>query len=186
MADPLSIAAGAIAVAGAGFKLADTIHSFVDNVRKAERHLRPIAQHVDLTSSILDTIGDLLGREKIRKLCHDRLLISIKSSMKGCWDAFRELEDYLNGLIKAKRDGSMGLTGWNKAFWSYRQKEIDVLQAHLERFKSSLDLVLHVLTLISITKYDYLSLCEDIGLTEVVGKRRFQTKRRARSPSSTS
>lgn len=103
MADPLSIAACAIAVAGAGFKLADTIHSFVDKVRTAERHLRPIAQHVDLTSSILDTIRDLLGHEKIQKLCHNRLLVSIKSSMKGCRDAFRELYHYLPGCSWGRR-----------------------------------------------------------------------------------
>lgn len=149
MADPFSVAASAIAVAGAGANFAETLYQFIDNVRKADRHLRPIAQHVELTSSILENVGSLLRTEEVRSLCQASLLVSTQKALRGCRNAFRELEDYLKGLMKIKKDGSRGLGGWDRAVWSYRQKEIDVLQAHLEHFKSSLDLVLGVLNLIS-------------------------------------
>lgn len=60
MADPFSIAAGAIGVAGAGVKLAQTLYSYVESVRKAEWQLKPIADHVKLTSVVLGEMGALL------------------------------------------------------------------------------------------------------------------------------
>lgn len=149
MADPLSIAASAIAVAAAGAKLAETLYTFISDVRKADKHLRPIAQHVQLTSSILDQVGLLLRTEEIRSLCQAKLLLSTRSALNGCRRAFHDLDNYVQGLTRTKKDGSWGLNGWDRAIWNHRQKEIDVLQAHLERFKSSLDLVLGVLSLIS-------------------------------------
>lgn len=120
MADPLSIAASAIAVAGAGAKLAETLYSFIENVRKADRHLRPIAQHVELTAAILDNVGYLLRTKAIQRLCQAEILGSTHNALKGCRGAFRELETCLNSLLKTEKDGSRALTSWNKAVWSYR------------------------------------------------------------------
>ena len=44
MADSLSIAASAIAVASAGGKLAQTVYIFIESVRKREKELKPVCR----------------------------------------------------------------------------------------------------------------------------------------------
>lgn len=149
MADPFSIAAGALAVASAGIKLSNTLKSYIDSVRKAERHLKPIADHVKLTSNVLASVGTLLHDEDVRQHYTDDLLTSTNQALEGCRKAFEDLEKFIAKLIKADENGKFGMSATVKLTINFKQKELDVLQAHLERFKSSLDLVLGVLNLAS-------------------------------------
>lgn len=152
MADPFSIAAGAIAVAATGAELVDKLHSFVDRYRNADKYLRPIVHDVEVTSAVLDQVGAFLQTEDVRTLCQAKLLESTQNALKGCQTAFRELEAYIHGVVRVKKDGSRGVSPWDKVFWKDRQKDIKAKEARLERYKSSLDLVVGVLNLISSTK----------------------------------
>ena len=152
MADPFSIASGALACATAGIKLADTLKSYIDSVRKAQKQLKPIADHVRLTSGVLANVGALLKNDEVKQLCTADLLISTNDALKGCRRAFRDLEDFVSKLVKSEQNGKFALSVTAKLTFTFKQKELDVLQAHLERFKSSLDLVLGVLNLTSLAR----------------------------------
>ena len=152
MADSFSIASEALAVATAGIKLADTLNSYIDSVRKAQKHLKPIADHVRLTSGVLANVGSLMKNEEIKRLCTAELLTSTNDTLRGCRRAFRDLEKFVSKLMKAEENGKFSMSASTKLTFSFKQKELDVLQAHLERFKSSLDLVLGVLNLASSAK----------------------------------
>lgn len=148
MADPLSIAASALAVAGAGGKLAQTLYMFIESMRKSEKELKPVADHVKLTSAVLDNIGSLLKDESVRRLCKDSLLMTTSNALKGCEKAFDDLRKYIDSLLKLDSNGKARLGTFDKlTFLPLRSRELDVLQANLERFKSALDLVLSVLSL---------------------------------------
>ena len=152
MAEPFSIATGALQVAGAGLKLSQTLYIYVESVRKAEKQLKPVADHVKLTSLVLETIGTLLKKGDIKQSFTDDLLGSTTEALNGCEQAFGDLDRLVCSLFKTDRDGKAVLTSTAKFTLGFRQKELDVLQAHLERFKSSLDLVLGVLNLVSSVK----------------------------------
>lgn len=145
MADPFSIAASAIAVAGAGVKVAEVLYSFIATYTSVDNHIRPIAVHIQLTSDVLHEVAKLLRKDEIISLCQDNLLTSTENALQGCRKAFKELEDYVRGLTRIGKDGAPVVRSWGKITWNYRQKEIDVLRAHLESFKSSLSLVVGVL-----------------------------------------
>lgn len=148
MADPLSIAASALAVAGAGGKLAQTLYIFIESVRKSEKQLRPVADHVKLTSVVLDNVGTLLGDRNVRSLCKDSLLGTTNEALEGCRKAFDELRRYVEDLLKQDGNGKTKLSAFDKlTFLPFRQRELNELQANLERFKGALDLVLGVLNL---------------------------------------
>ena len=59
MAEPFSIATGAIQVAGAGLQLAKTLHDYLSTVKNAHKHIKAIATEVRLTSSVLEHLGAL-------------------------------------------------------------------------------------------------------------------------------
>ena len=152
MADPFSIAASALAVAGAGIKLADTLKSYINSVRKAEKHLKPIVDNVQLTSDVLNHIGELLKDEDVTQHYKPSLLTSTDRHLHGCRRAFEDLNNFVLKLLKPEDNGKILLSTAARFTFKFKREELDVLQVHLERFKSSLDLVLGVLNLISSTR----------------------------------
>ena len=153
MAEPLSVAASAIQVAGAGLKLAETLKTYIDSVRKAEKQLKPIADHVKLTSDVLTSVGSLLKNDEIRSLYTKELLGSTSNALSGCRTAFEDLEQFISKMLKPNDVGKVSIQTAARFTLYFKQKELDILQAHLERFKSSLDLVLGVLNLASSARY---------------------------------
>jgi hypothetical protein len=149
MAEPFGIAASAFQVAGAGIALANTLKAYTDSVRKAEKQLKPVADHVKLTADVLTNVGSLLKNDDIRDLYTAELLGSTSNALGGCRTAFEELEKFISKLLKPNEGtgGKITITTSARFTLYFKQKELDVLQAHLERFKSSLDLVLGVLNL---------------------------------------
>lgn len=147
MAEALGIAASAIQVAGAGLKLADTLKAYTDSVRKAEKQLKPVADHVRLTSDVLTNVGFLLKNDEIRSLYTKDLLGSTDNALGGCRTAFENLDKFVTKLLNQNEVGKVSVQAKFTLF--FKQRELGLLQAHLERFKSSLDLVLGVLNLAS-------------------------------------
>ena len=67
--------------------------------------------------------------------------------------AFGELEEFIKTFLKLDKAGQIVVSTTMKLTWNFKQNELDILQASLERFKSSLDLILGVLNLASSAKY---------------------------------
>ena len=145
MADPFSIAGGCIALATTAIKLAETLFEYTKSVREAGKLLRPVAEHVQLTSTVLNSIGSVIDGPEVKQIFTDALLQDTNKALAGCRRAFGDLDDFVR--MKFKKDQKGALSTSSRLLFSIRQKELDVLQAHLERFKSSLDLILGVLNL---------------------------------------
>ena len=71
MADPLSITASIIAVAGAGARLATTLYTYSDTAFRADKSLKSIAQDVSLTSAVINELGGVLKEDDGPALCSD-------------------------------------------------------------------------------------------------------------------
>ena len=148
MADPFSVATGALAVATAGIKvLADTLTTYINCVRKAEKQPQPIVDHVKLTSNVLANVGTPLKDEQVRQLYTAELLNSTSEALKGLQKSFEDLDDFVTRILKRGQDGRFSMSLASKLNFHFKQKELDFLQAHMERFKSSLDLMLGVYNL---------------------------------------
>ena len=141
MAEPFSVALGALQIAGTGLQLAQTLYNYINTVRSAEKQLRPIADHVKLNASVLENVGELLRTEEIRNLCSTRLLQNTQDALDGCHRAFGELKKFVADMTTTNETGKMVVTAMGRMKFVLHEKQLNVLQKSLERFRSSLDLV---------------------------------------------
>ncbi len=141
--DGLSVASAAFEIA----HLAHNVYSYIQSVHKAERWFTPIAGHVKLTAVVLESVATILKDEDVRKECTPALVKSTDGALQGCRKAFEDLDVLVRKLCGPEKGGAVTLTLVAKTTMAFRQSELNMLQAHLERFKSSLDLVIGVLNL---------------------------------------
>lgn len=146
MAEPFGIAASAIQVAGAGWSLAKTLHAYVDAVKSAQKHIKAVATEVKLTASVLDHLGGLLKDSEAEKLCTSDVISDAKDALGGCRDAFGEIEEAFKGVVKTLADGSRSVSATARLAWPFKKGKLEALQANLERLKSTLLLMLSVLS----------------------------------------
>lgn len=155
MADPFSIALGVLQVADTGAKLASGIYSYVESVRKAEKQLRPIADYVNLTSTVLREVSSHLQDTTLTAFIKPALFSSTQDTLKGCETVFRDLEAYLKSVERSDRkpeEGSAGIRVKARLTWPWKQSDLERQQVRLQRYKSNLDLLLSTLTFISATR----------------------------------
>src|ERR1700753_642790 len=100
MAEPFSIASAALGVASAGFQLVQTLYLYINAFSKAEEQLRPVAEHVKLTSAVLQSVGRFLNEDEIRKIYTPDLLSSTHEALDGCDKAFKQVEKFITALFR--------------------------------------------------------------------------------------
>lgn len=153
MPDPMGIALGVISVAETGAKLADTIYTYINSVRRAEEQFRPIADYVKVTCTVLEQIGSHLQDEDLTELYKPALLASAQKAIQGCERAFEGLSTYLTALTKDGGGNERSISTKTKFAWNWKRKELDNHQVHLERYKSTFDVILSALTFVSSSRY---------------------------------
>ena len=100
MADPFSVAQGAIALAGTGIAIAKALKDYIDTVRKAQKKLRPVARDVEVMSGVLTQIGTALENGEIRKLCTRQFFGIAKGALESCEENFEALKTFNSGLVR--------------------------------------------------------------------------------------
>jgi hypothetical protein len=145
MAEPFSIATGALQVASAGIALAKTLHDYLESVKSAHKHIKAIAIEVGLTSSVLEHLGKLLEEHETEKLCSKNIVTDAKAAFSGCEDAFREVDEAIKVLVKPPTNGTKNVSLSASLFWPFKKGKLEALQANLERLKTTLLLMLSVL-----------------------------------------
>lgn len=146
MADPFSIATGAVQLAGAGIQLAKTLYEYLDCVKGAHKQVKAIAIEVRLTSSVLEHLGALLKENDAEKLCSESIVSDAQTAFNGCEDAFLEINDEFKLLIKPREEGKRNVSVSAKWIWPFKKVKLETLQANLERLKTTLLLMLSVLS----------------------------------------
>jgi hypothetical protein len=171
MADPLSITASVLGVAGAGIKLATTLYAYSDTAFKADRSVRTIAADVSLTASVLSELGTLLQTDSADHLISVTALDTTGRTVKGCKECFEEIDEAIGKLLgegkprkkdeneneNEKRRGAnsgansgarqpSGMSVWKRMKWPLMEPHMRLLQSNLDRLKSTLLLMLNVIT----------------------------------------
>jgi hypothetical protein len=144
MADPLSICASVVSLAGAGLKLSTTLYTYSATAFKADKELRDIAENVSVTSSVLVQLGRVLEEDKKAKLCTDSALKTTESVAERCKSVFQELDVALQKSLSKSRDGKMSTV--QKMKWPFLEPKIKLAQSNLESIKSTLLLMLNVVS----------------------------------------
>jgi hypothetical protein len=145
MAEPFSIATGALQVANAGIALAKTLYDYLESAKSAHKHIKAIAVEVRLTSSVLEQLGRLLEETETERLCSKNIVTDAKAAFSGCEDAFREVDEAVRVLVKPPTNGTRNVSVSASLFWPFKKGKLETLQANLERLKTTLLLMLSVL-----------------------------------------
>ena len=153
MADPFSIAAGAVAISETGIRLANTIY----DACKAEKQLEPLADHVRSTSTVLKHIESHLRDESSTKHFKAELYDETERVLERCTKAFADLDEYIASLFKHDGRGGRKLSAAVRLTWNWRRKDIAAREIHLERSHAALNRLLTVMIFVSSTRYVFSS-----------------------------
>ncbi|KAI6892602.1 hypothetical protein KC316_g4133 [Hortaea werneckii] len=147
MAEPFSIATGALQVAGAGFQVVKTLAAYIQAANGFDKSVAAIQLEVKVTSSALESLSTLLNDHEAEKICSTKIIGDAKGVFKGCFAAFDEVDQVFRNVVKTGNDGKKpSLSAGARLKWPLRKGKVETLQANLERLKTTLLLMLSVLS----------------------------------------
>ena len=140
MADPLSITASILSVAGAGIKLTTALYTLVDSVRNANVEIELITNEITIFSCTLDEVHGYL--EGSQSLYSDNLMSNLKKLLETCTRLYSDMEK----TLKVGRSGrSYQLT--RNLMWALRREKIRPMRLNLESLKTTLMVMLQTMKL---------------------------------------
>ncbi|KAK3669985.1 hypothetical protein LTR78_010157 [Recurvomyces mirabilis] len=143
MAEAFGVAASAIQVADAGFKLYGALSKYVTDYIDANKHARRLVDEVRMTSWALQKLGTLLQEDEELKLCKPDVLDEIRVELQRCEVVFGEVELVLDGFSPDTAGPLVGVKRWK---WPLKKDKALLLLAQFERLKTTLLLVFNVLS----------------------------------------
>ena len=159
MAEVLGIAAAAIGLANTGLTLARFLKSYSNSVRTVDKQMTSVASQVQITSTTLENLGSLFKDDKFQGIYSEKVLEDTKDAINGCREAFNGLQGFVSSLMKLDGSGKAHFSTATRFTFYFREKELDTWQARLERFETSLVLILEVLNLRLLMKYGPMFTC---------------------------
>ncbi|KAF2004843.1 hypothetical protein P154DRAFT_409306, partial [Amniculicola lignicola CBS 123094] len=132
----IGIIASVLQVAGAGLKLSETLYRYADAVASADRRIKDIAKEVQLTSLVINELGKVFGQHETSTLMSENAVKTADETVKECSVVFAELDD---ALRKSKKGT------WGKLMLPFRESKIELLRSHIDKLKSTLNLLMQVL-----------------------------------------
>ncbi|KAI9878656.1 MAG: hypothetical protein M1830_000272 [Pleopsidium flavum] len=158
----IGLVASVVQIADTGIKLSITLYTVAETVLKADKSIKEIASDVSLTSSVLEELGQNLKKDQKSRLCSENAVKTAEGIVKECAAIFEEinrtLETTLNkikppvGADKGKgRNGApggkkMAVAALERLKWPFLQPKMQLLRSNLDRLKSTLVLMLNVIT----------------------------------------
>ncbi|KAF2027862.1 hypothetical protein EK21DRAFT_29659, partial [Setomelanomma holmii] len=137
MAETVGLIASVIQVAGAGLKLSQTLYQYADGVATADARIKLIAKEIQLTSFIIDELGDVFKNDETSTLMSEKAMKMANETMKECSTVFAEVD----ATLKKSKKNTLG-----RLMLPFRDNKIELLRNHIEKLKSTLQLLMQVLT----------------------------------------
>lgn len=150
----LGIIASVVQIADVGLRLSIKLYTFGEIVASADRSVISISKDVSLTSGVLKELGQILDKDRETRTFSENAVQTADGIVKECLEVFQEMENILvkkmPGLAK---EGGKGGERTKKAVvmlerlkWGYLQPKLQLLRSNLDRLKSTLLLMLNVIT----------------------------------------
>lgn len=153
----LGIIASVVQIADVGVRLSVKLYTFGETVASADRSVISISKDVSLTSGVLKELGRILDKDRETRTFSENAVQTADGVVKECLEVFREMEDILVKKMPglARGDGRDGRSGermkravvvLERLKWGYLQPKLQLLRSNLDRLKSTLLLMLNVIT----------------------------------------
>lgn len=151
--------ASIIQIADIGFRLSLKLFTFAQTVANADEAILSTSRDVSLTSSVLKEVGELLKADQSSRTYSATAIGTATAIVTECSDVFKEIEKILvEKVLNIKsncRDKiltTLTLKPWERFKWSYWQPRLQLLRSNLDRLRSTLSVMLHVITYQRIVK----------------------------------
>ena len=152
----LGIIASVVQIADVGLRLSIKLYTFGEIVASADRSIISISKDVSLTSGVLKELGQILDKDKETGTFSQNAVQTADGVVKECLEVFQEMETILvkkmpslvgggkeeRGVERAKRATVM----LERLKWGFFQPKLQLLRSNLDRLKSTLLLMLNVIT----------------------------------------
>lgn len=153
----LGIIASVVQIADTGLRLSIKLYTFGEIVATADKSVISISKDVSLTSSVLKELGSLLENDAESRIFSKNAVQTADTVVKECLEVFQEMESILVKKLPSLsgQDDICGGGGGKKSKaatllermkWGYLQPKLQLLRSNLDRLKSTLLLMLNVIT----------------------------------------
>jgi hypothetical protein len=106
-------------------------------VATADRRIKDIAKEIELTSVVIEELGDVFKLDETSTLMSKKAFKTANQTMQECSTVFAEIDETLK---KSKRNT------FGRLMLPFRDSKIELLRSHIDKLKSSLSLLMHVLS----------------------------------------
>lgn len=144
--DGLTVAATILQVAGVGLQTSAALYQYTKSVSSADEKLNSIALEIDITSSVLTQLGELLKLESASRAYRPEMFQTAAKAAAGCKHAFEEIDGALQKVSERSTASKTPLRVSSRLMWPLRMPKIEDLRNNLDRLKSSLTMMLGVLS----------------------------------------
>ena len=145
--DPLSVAASVAGVAATGVQLSQTIYDLIYTFYEAEKEMSSIANDISLLAMVLKELEGVLQRDS--RVYQRRMLRVVNDILRKCESVFQSISNYVSVNPQNTRSSKQFQ---KKVCWYFQRHRVRPLQAGLESMKSTLNVLLHVVHLASVTE----------------------------------
>ncbi|KIW15215.1 hypothetical protein PV08_05260 [Exophiala spinifera] len=156
MANDDGLAGTVIGIARSGIKLAVTLHNFSETVTTARIEIKDLANNVALTASVLHELGVKLDQdyddEEGEHVYSSSAIGTTREATRECEAVFREIETIIGKAMQSARERGVkngkvpALSPLERLKYPFLLPKVDLLATNLERLKSTLVLMLNVLS----------------------------------------
>lgn len=148
MADPLSITASVIAVAGLAYSSSKTLYQTIADIRDAPETFAHLKSDIETLYQTIYSLQQELKKEDSDAALSDAQksnLREVKPTLEACHSACDAFKGKIEKLLGSSTDGNICI--WDRLKLQFQDKEIGAFQARLESFKATLSIALDFSTL---------------------------------------
>lgn len=144
----LGLIAAVVQIADVGIRLGDKLYTFGQTVASADESIVFISKDIRHTCSILEMLGQSLEKDREGHLYSPNAIKTAETIVKECLEIFQEMDGaLLKKITRMGLDGSSSraaVVALERLKWPFLRPKMLLLWTHLDKLKSSLQLVLHV------------------------------------------
>ncbi|OCK77813.1 hypothetical protein K432DRAFT_445075 [Lepidopterella palustris CBS 459.81] len=133
----IGLIASVIQVAETGLKLSKTLYQYAETVATADKRIKDIAKDVELTSFVIDELSHIFKQDQTAALLSKNAINTAQETVRECSTVFTVMD---TALKKTKRNT------FGRLMLPFREPKLELLRTNIERLKTTLQLLMQVLT----------------------------------------
>lgn len=166
----LAITEAAAQIADVGLRLSIKLYPFAFGkiVASADHAVISISKDVSLISGVLKELGQIIDKDRKTQTFSDNAIQTADGVFKECRVVFEEMDSILVKALPSLGAGSKEVKGierpkratamLEKLKWGYLQPKLQLLQSNLHRLRSTLSLMVNVVTYAERVREQYVSI----------------------------